>query len=291
MNKHYYHACTRGLEDCTLFSSESDFISGMNRIAFCKLKFPEIIILAFVLMDNHIHLIMYGTREECISFLYKFKHLTGIYLRNNNKGDVFLDKMECNAWMLPDKDSLVQKLCYVLRNPMAARIRVTPMGYRWSSAGLLFSDCSDYLSLLKPIDSLSVRQRYELFGTRMELSEGWRFLPSGMIWPEEYVDYRRTEKVFERPSAFLFFLNKSVETEVNSEMGEGKFNLPDNEAKRFRDNLCKKMYGEVSVTSLNVSQRIEIAKVFRKEKGASIKQIARLLHLPLNEVERIFGHK
>lgn len=288
MNKHYYHACTRGLEDCLLFSSEADFISGMNRIAFCKLKFPEVTVLAFVLMDNHIHLILYGSYEDCISFLYKYKQLTGIYLRNNHRNEVFLDKMECDAWMIPDRDSLIQKFCYVLRNPLVARMNVTPMGYRWSSAGLMFSDNSAYCSLMNSVGSLSARKQKELFGTRMELPKEWRFFENGMIWLGDYVEIRRMENLFGNPSSFLFSLNKNVEAEVNSEMHEGGFSLPDNEARQFRDTLCERMFGKVTVSSLNVSNRLELAKVFRKEKGASLKQIARLLHLPLDEVEKVF---
>ena len=53
-----------------LFRERLDFVDAMNRIYFLSRKY-RIVILAFCLMDNHIHLIIYGLFEECNRFVHE----------------------------------------------------------------------------------------------------------------------------------------------------------------------------------------------------------------------------
>lgn len=60
----YYHFCTNGLLKNIIFSSDADYIYGMNAIAICKLKYVDVKILAFCIMNNHVHFILDCTKDE-----------------------------------------------------------------------------------------------------------------------------------------------------------------------------------------------------------------------------------
>ena len=50
-----YHVCTEGMEKKLFFRDRQDYISGMNSIPICAVR-SGVHILAFCLMDNHVHL-------------------------------------------------------------------------------------------------------------------------------------------------------------------------------------------------------------------------------------------
>lgn len=59
-----WHFSTDGTVQDVLFRDEEDFILAMNRIYLVVRKYP-VVILAFCLMDNHIHFILYGDFDAC----------------------------------------------------------------------------------------------------------------------------------------------------------------------------------------------------------------------------------
>ena len=61
--KKYYLITTEHLEDKLWFREEEDFVVGMNYVALQALLSPEVLVLAFILMSNHVHFVLYGTRH------------------------------------------------------------------------------------------------------------------------------------------------------------------------------------------------------------------------------------
>ena len=55
----YFHICTDGRALPWMFQDEEDFIAGVNRMAICQLM-SGVIIVCFILMDNHIHIVLLG---------------------------------------------------------------------------------------------------------------------------------------------------------------------------------------------------------------------------------------
>ena len=70
INAGYYHVCTDGAAISWMFQDEQDFIAGINRIAICHLK-TCVSVIAYVLMDNHVHFCyMVQCRNVSHSLLY-----------------------------------------------------------------------------------------------------------------------------------------------------------------------------------------------------------------------------
>ena len=59
----FFHVYTRGLEDDVIFRDRGDYVAGMNYVPV-SIKLSEVHALAFVLMSNHFHFILGGTKES-----------------------------------------------------------------------------------------------------------------------------------------------------------------------------------------------------------------------------------
>ncbi len=78
----YYHLSSEGWKEGKLFHNESHFAYGMTLLGILTLRF-KIILYDFVLMDNHIHILLSGTGDECtMAFDYFKKKLTAYLLKD-----------------------------------------------------------------------------------------------------------------------------------------------------------------------------------------------------------------
>lgn len=66
-SKEYFHVCEDGRMHTWMFQDESDFIAGVNRMGICCLR-TSVKVIAYVLMDNHVHFVLCGTMPECKRF-------------------------------------------------------------------------------------------------------------------------------------------------------------------------------------------------------------------------------
>jgi REP element-mobilizing transposase RayT len=288
---HYYHCATKGFDHSILFADTREFIAGMNRIGICQARLQEekVIVIAFCLMDNHVHIIMYGTREACLKWMALYHRLTMIWQGKHRDGAPVNEEWEYDAWQIYDTEDLKEKIAYVFRNPTVARMSYVPNGYRWSSAPLVFADSSAQTIGGKKVGLLSIYESRKLFETRAILPEDWIVLPDNMIWPGCYTDSKRVEKLFGHPRAFLFFLNQNVEADINQEMYQGSLSLPDADVIQMAKEQSVKLFGTDVVSSLDLTSRIQLCKVVKKKSGTSLKQLARIVQVPLAELKKIFG--
>ena len=279
---HYFHCATKGLTDDVLFSSEKSFIAGMNRIAVCylmqKVKHP-IVVLAFCLMDNHLHFILHGTYDSCNRFMELYKRLTEIWLENHPEEGSQGKEWDIGIWQIANREKLIEKVVYVLRNPMTAGQPYSPTSYRWSSGNLLFSDKGFPLKISILAGSLSLSERRRRFNTRVLIPDEWRILPDDVIWPGCYTEYARVERLFKGVKSFLFELNQKVEDDVNQEMEEEYISLPDGDIREKALALASYMYNKERIADLTVLQRQVVGKELKKLTGTSTKQIARIVRI------------
>ena len=88
---------------------------------------------------------------------------------------------------------------------------------------------------------------------------------------------------------YQFVMNKRVEEEVNLEMRKDLISLPDGEISARARTMSGKMFGEMRISRLTLQQRISLARILKKETGANAKQVARVVHLNLSEIEPILN--
>ncbi|MBO4388631.1 MAG: hypothetical protein J5785_04255 [Spirochaetales bacterium] len=287
-SSHYYHCASKGFDHCILFANDREFIAGMNRIALCRSRIAEVIVLAFCLMDNHVHFILYGTKEACLRWMRLYQKLTMMWLRHHREGNPVDEPWECDAWQIYDEEDLKQKIVYVFRNPTVARMGFVPGGYRWSSARFVFTDAGSELGAGRRLGTLSSYENRKLFETRIDLPADWTLLPNGLIWPGNYTETGRVEKLFGHPWNYLFCLNQNVESEINRQMYKDKLSLPDQDVAAIARELSDSMFGSRDISSLDLQSRLHLCKLVKKKTGASLKQLARIVRLPLADLKMIF---
>lgn len=72
--KKYFLLSSEHLEDGLWFRDDSDFIVAMNHVAIEASKFGGVVkVVAFVLMSNHVHFVLFGRKEDVIAFITSFK--------------------------------------------------------------------------------------------------------------------------------------------------------------------------------------------------------------------------
>ena len=287
---HYYHCATKGFKHSILFASVREFIAGMNRIAFCQARFSlesPVIVIAFCLMDNHVHFILYGKREDVLKWMALYHRLTMTWQKKHRDGSPITETWEYDAWQIMGNEDLKEKIAYVFRNPMAAGQAVVPTNYRWSSAGLVFA--AGPTASGKAIREMSSYEFRNVFQTRIELPNDWILMPDGMIWPGCYTQYQQVEQLFGQPSNFLFSLNQRIEAKVNQEMDTHSLSLPDYDITRMALKAASDQYGSSEIETLDKSQRIVLCSALVRRPGVNLKQLARVFNIHPEELKRIFG--
>lgn len=131
-----HSAFTRGLERDLLFYGDADFLYGMNIIPR-YLKLSGIRLLAFCLMDNHVHFVLEGCRAGCNQFIINYKRTLLSFLKKCRER-VIPETTVPGTVGIEGTDRLLTVIAYVLRNPVAAGINYLPQDYKWGSASTYF---------------------------------------------------------------------------------------------------------------------------------------------------------
>lgn len=286
---HYFHCATKGFDHSIMFADVREYIAGMNRIGICRVHLKTVVIIAFCLMDNHIHLIFHGTREACLKWMALYHRLTMIWQNRHREGNPIDEEWEYDAWQIYDLEDLKEKIAYVFRNPTVARMGYTPCGYRWSSAPLVFADNSAQMTGGRLTGTLSIYESRKLFETRTLLPDDWTVLPDNMIWPGCYTDSKQVEKLFGHPRAFLYALNQNVEAGVNQQIYRETISLPDADIINQARDISRSRFSTDRLDSLDIPSRIQLCQALKKQSGVSLKQLARVVRIPLAELKRIFS--
>ena len=285
--RHYYHAASKGLEADVLFSSEEQFKAGMNRVGFCRLSVPQVMVIAFVLMDNHVHFILYGSYEDCMRFMAQYRRLTEIWLTHNCPSEGS-KPWDYDCWLIPNREKLQEKICYVLRNPLAAGMGVLPTSYRWGSGPLMFSGKLQAWGKFNRIGETTEYMRRKMFGTKLEIPADWMSTDDNMLWPGSYVDYRRAEAAFGGTAGFMYELNRKNEDVINQEMYGNEISLPDTDVMAILEKRSESEFGITDLSLLSVPQRLDLCRLVRKSHGINLKQLGRILHIRQLDLKKIW---
>lgn len=279
--KEIYHLYSDGFRTECLFQDIKAFVAGMNIAALCFLK-SHVMILAFCLMDNHVHFVLSGTYDECVAFRNRFMHRYSIWFSNRYASER-LSAVDFDIKPITDERYLLTSIAYVLRNSISSGYRFCVEDYLWSSGGLYFRMPEKLQSIVsgwKRVADLSSREKRRCLQTMDELPSEWLITPEGFIWPGNYVDYRYVEHVYRTPKSFAFFMGQTKEDEVNRSLGiYSSVFLPDLELREKAVARSLELFGLSNLRNLDVQKRILLGKDLRKEFKCSSKQIARIIHL------------
>lgn len=281
MNKRkYYLVSTSHLSDRIWFRDDEDFRVAMNLVAVVAFV-TGVEVLAFVLMSNHVHFVLFADREECSRFISLFKQLYGRYYGRKYPGMNLLRRNDTDIREVEaEGESLERAIAYVQMNPVAANICPHPFQYPWGCGNVFFNPGRpDGV----PLSGISLREQFKLIHSRIPLPKNYRVLPEGYIDPSTYVSLETVTAIFGTPKRYNYFL-------VNST--KAKTRIEERPSPSFRDqvvlgamqDLCRTVFRKSDVKDLAPGERAELFRQLRWRMNAELAQIARISGCSYREV-------
>ena len=287
-----WHFSTDGNAVNYLFYDEPDFKDGMNRVFLVWQKF-DVTILAFTLMDTHVHFVLHGPWDECNRFVHEYVRQTSQHIRIRFGEERKLSSVPIHHQEIDTDRYLKTVICYVVKNAPVGGIPFNGFDYPWSSGPLYFREKgpSSWAAPLwtghVPSEVYGKRAARNLLKTRH--TPGLRLkLIDGIIFPGTYVPYDLVEKIFKSHKSYNYFLCRSREDEVDARGGSiSLLSIPIQEMRQHKSEICQELFGERTVKKLNTQERLRLAKTLRARYNSSLKQICRLTGLVYEEAQHL----
>ena len=197
----YIHLIVQGINKEYIFKKD-EWKEEYIKIIQTKIKNTNIKIMAYCIMDNHAHFLVYYTKIEELSELMK-KVNTTYAMRyntiNKRKGFVFRDRYYTQSIL--NKKQLYNCLVYIHRNPINAQICNEMENYKYSSY-------NEYIKERRIIDKDSCRL---IFGTNNNYKDNFEFIHRNKEKIEdikEIIEYQNIKK--ETISKYKKQINESL---------------------------------------------------------------------------------
>ncbi|MBO4843436.1 MAG: hypothetical protein J5490_02505 [Bacteroidales bacterium] len=281
----FYLVTTDHLEASIWFRNQDDFKAAMNAIPLIAYA-HGVIVLAFILMSNHVHFVLQCTYEQALAFINEFKRHCSYYLsrkyhiretlKNNHVDIQELDFYE---------ESLERAIAYVQMNSVAANICIHPNGYPWGT-GDCFFNVNSHKGI--PLESLSERARFRLLHSKMSPPGGLLIGEEGYILPESYVRTKFVESLYRTPKRMLVFLNQSSKAKTVINSSDSLIpSFKDQDILPMVEDLCRVLFKKKSIEELNPEQQTEILRQMRYRFSSNINQMSRVTRLPYETVAKL----
>ena len=300
-----------------MFPDTDAKVYGMNVIPALARK-AGVVVIAFVLMDNHVHFCLYGTEEDCRRFMKLYVFAVANYLAkrfgHERKGRGF----RFSVLAVTTKGQLMKTIAYIFRNPLAAGFDKMPSEYPWSNASDCFvvprdarhaisngddsglaatprsrrSEPDDYYNEYTvphltrnrhTIGDLTMVERRNVLKIRHEYPAEWTFDEYGVISTRQYSGGQIIEKkIFGSVRRFLYFLAMKCEDEVNDSIvrNMGIF-LSDADVRNRAKALCQEKFGRQDIRQLPLDQKVQLVRALRKTMSCPNTQMARVIGEPV----------
>ena len=165
----YFHICTDGNAVPWIFQDDEDFIAGVNRIGICSI-ISKTETVAYTLMDNHGHFLMYGTLLACKQFINTYKVLTGKHISRKYKINNPLRDLPVEIIPIKNEEELVATIAYLDRNSVVAGFKFLPSEYPWGSARYMFREGAVDIKSRR-LGDIGLNEKRRLLKTRIPLPD------------------------------------------------------------------------------------------------------------------------
>lgn len=203
--KEYFHLCSDGNLTPDFIISRKDYVAAMNIVALCAANTGAVVV-AFTLEDTHLHLFLYGTRDECVNFKKMFEATYCRYAaRSRSNNGPFRLTVELYSTG-NDEDYIRNIAAYTVIQPTKDGKGIMPFDYTWGSGSLYFRSeniipvwlCNETGRVSLPIrfGSITLDQKRETIHSRTaSIPDNW-LICEGLVLPSNYVDVKRFEAIF-----------------------------------------------------------------------------------------------
>lgn len=270
-----------------IFATEGDFKSGMNIIGLCASLFPDIVLLTFEVMSNHLHITAAGSRDRLLELFEMIKMMLKRFF--DGKGYV-IDWTAFNAFtrLLGSLEDVRNVIAYNNRNGFIVSPYETPFTYRWGANRFYFNPDAKQLALEHSKEITHRQKRDFSHSHRFDEIEGLRIC-DGYVLPLSFCRIDIGERLFRNASHYFNKVSKSVESfkKISEEIGESIF-YTDDELFAIACRICRERYGTNIPSLIQAAAKIELAKTLHYEYHAPAKAIHRMLKLDMSTINSLF---
>ena len=130
-----YHVLNRGNSRSTVFHNDGDYAALVQLLQEADERIP-IRLLAYCLMPNHFHLVVWPRHDGDLSHFMKWLMSTQVrrYLQHYQSGG-HIWQGRFKAFPIKKDEHLLTVLRFVERNPLRAKLVQRAQDWRWSSLG------------------------------------------------------------------------------------------------------------------------------------------------------------
>ena len=279
----YFLVTTDHLEDRLWFRDDEDFRVGMNYVAIASF-ITGVVVLAFILMSNHVHFVLSCSRERAELFINRFKRLYAAYYQRKYGVCELLRRNGVDIRNVSQSDeSLERAIAYVLMNSVAANISLEPSGYPWGTGNVLFNKNTSPGRFLR---EFSGRSLIRILKSNAQLPDSFKIGSGGYILPESYVKVKVVESLFRTPKRLGYFLRTSSKARQKLE-GVAAPSFRDQNILSAREDLCRSLFRVNLIADLSVGQKAELLRQLSRRFSADLNQICRVTGIPYEEAARI----
>ena len=284
----YYHLCTDGWKGGLIFHNAGQFAYGMILLGLICLRF-HLIIYAFVLMPNHIHLILKGTGAGCLDAFDYLKHKLSVRLKQDGNPPL-PEEYWFKLVKIEDEEQLKREIIYVLRNPLEKGL-YTVGGYLWTSGWIYYSELAKAMEGT-PAGSMSKRSKIKYFTSEQAIPDHWRTHPYLGLVPDSFVDTSLVTTLFPSPKDLQTALVKDYEIyfQIASRLGE-LCEFSKAEISGIVNQTLQKRFGGRNLRELTEEDKGKMAIILNREFGLTTYQISTSIFLKETVVRQFLSSK
>lgn len=282
-----YHLCTPENHPI-VFHNDSEFKIGMNLIGITARAHPEIQILTFELMNNHMHQIIAGEREAIIEFFECLRKLMGKCLSQDNN-PVDLNRFMMQLHEIKTLENLRNAIAYVNRNGSVVDRHVCPYTYPWGANRYFFNKEAKARYMVQR-RKVSTRHARELTQSRKYDDIKDLYMVDDYMCPLSFCAITDAESLFRDARHYFIKVSRHIESydEIARLIGEQVY-YTDDDLFAIACTLSSKRYDCKIPSQLQKNEKIELAKHLNREYNAGVKQIQRMLKMDMSILTAIFG--
>ena len=286
-NGPYWHVYTDGTMMQNIFISKEDFIIGMWCLAAARHLCKSVRAITFELMSNHVHLILAGTKEDCIKVFDLFAaRLKKAFPKTQRAIDWSKFKMD----ILPIENLLAlrNEIIYTNRNAFVANPAYTPDSYPWGGGCAYFCPWIQHLKTSSFGELPILTQRGILHTRDISQFSGLRAIDSMPFIPS-FCDIQLGESMFRDARSYFNSLTRNAEafSQIASRLKDSIF-LTDEELYSVICSHISKEYSVKTPSQLSAQQKIDTARHMHFNYNATNQQLRRMLRLELAILEELF---
>jgi len=271
-----------------IFGTEKDFKSGMCLIAICAKAFPEVKVLTFEIMSNHLHLAVAGEKDSVMRFFRMICRYLAMYLKGQSSPVDLSGWEDCLPRKIGDLNDLRNVIVYDNRNGYLVDPDSTPFSYPWGANRLFF--CPELRWFHESSgERLTLRSIREMFHTRLLDGYCGMKMVNGCVSPVEFCDFTSAERLFRDAHHYFNMVSRDIESKkvIANEIGERIF-YADNELFTLISAKCRSEYNVSNASLLPYEAKIELARMLHFEYNADNPKVARIMRMDISLVDTLF---